>query len=118
MAFEKNDPNINRGGRPKSARNKVSAQRDITNALAKGKSLEDMVVWLSDKIDDLKVSDPQKAKFMTELIKLKLELTKIELKIVENTNPIPKPKQDTDKPKSSGEVIQAKAVFNRFAHIK
>lgn len=113
MPFEKDDPRINRGGRPKSSRNKVSAQRDITSALAKGKSLEDMVEWLSNKIDDKAITDPQKAKFMTELIKLKLELTKIELKLVEQESPKQKPSSDI-KP-TDGKVVQAKAVFNRFA---
>lgn len=89
--FQKGDERINRGGRPKNARNKINAKRDISEAIAKGKSLEDMVSWLSDRIDDAakpdsKVSESQASKYVTELIKLKLALATIELKIMEEDN--------------------------------
>lgn len=108
MAFEKDDPRINRSGRPKGSRNKVKAQRDISNAIAEGKSLQDMVDWLSGRLDDDKISETQKGKYAQELIKLKLELAKIEFKSFEVDNP--KEKVSKDKPK--GDVRQfPKAVF-------
>ena len=36
MAFSKGDKNINRRGRPKGSRNKVSVDKEVKDALAKG----------------------------------------------------------------------------------
>jgi len=105
MPFVKGDPRINRKGRLDGARNKVNAQRDISKAVSSGKSLQDIVVFLSEKLDDDKISETQKNKYLEQLIKIKLDLAKQEIKLLEENTP----KQDQPKPK--GEVIYPKAVF-------
>jgi hypothetical protein len=107
MPFEKGQSgNIN--GRPRNSKNKVNPQDEISKAMASGMSLQDMVVWLSEKITldpEDKLSDSQKTKYLTMLIDLKKFLAKEDLvregKTLPNTSS-----------KVKGEVKQfPKAIF-------
>ena len=109
IPFAKKDPNINKNGRPRGSRNKVNADRDISNAMSSGMSLEEIVILLSEKIIDDEVSDVQKNKYLQQLITLKLALSKEELKILESkvTKPV-------SSKKKTGEVKEfPKAIFKR-----
>jgi hypothetical protein len=110
MPFEKGQSgNIN--GRPRNSKNKVNPQDEISKAMASGMSLQDMVVWLSEKITlepegkQEPLSDSQKTKYLTMLIDLKKFLAKEDLvregKTLPNTSS-----------KVKGEVKQfPKAIF-------
>ena len=71
----------NPNGRPKGRSNKVKAENEISKALSSGMSLEQIVTLLSNSVADPKVSDTQRAKFLTTLIELKKYLLDRELKI-------------------------------------
>lgn len=73
----------NPNGRPKGARNKFHADREIANAVASGKSFKDIIDLLTSRIDDDSVTDTQKTKYLQMLIDLKLKLSDRELKAIE-----------------------------------
>jgi len=101
----------NSEGRPRNSRNKVNPQDEISKAMASGMSLQEMVVWLSNKItidpedEKLKLTDAQKTKYLVMLIDLKKFLSKEDLARLPKT-----PKES--KAVTKGEVKQfPKAVF-------
>jgi len=91
MPFEKGQSgNVN--GRPINSKNKINPQEEISKAMASGMSLQEMVIWLSDKItiepedEKLKITDAQKTKYLVMLIDLKKFLSKEDLARVPNPN--------------------------------
>ena len=63
----------NRGGRPSGSRNKTSASNEIKKALSKGMGLLELKLFLEQQIQDPKVTDQQKNKYIDkhwELMKL------------------------------------------------
>ena len=74
----------NPNGRPKGARNKFHADREIANAVASGLSFKDIVDLLVSRIQDDKVTDTQKSKYLQMLIDLKIKLSDREMKEIED----------------------------------
>ena len=97
MPFAKGDPNINRSGRLNGAKNKNNAKRDINRAVTSGMSLEDLVIFLSEKVLDPEVSDVQKNKYITQLISLKQFSSKEALRINDDDTPSKKVSEGKEK---------------------
>ncbi len=76
-------------GRPKGAKNKVTAQKDISKALNSGMSSEEIINFLTEKVLDESITDTQKSKYLQMLISLRTDLMKLGIKIEED-----KPKAD------------------------
>lgn len=87
----------NPNGRPKGARNKFHADREIANAVASGKSFKDIIDLLTSRIDDESVTDTQKTKYLQMLIDLKLKLSDRELKAIEEEEKKKAAKEAADK---------------------
>lgn len=101
----------NAKGRPRNSKNKTNPQEEISKAMASGMSLQDMVLWLSDKITvepedgKEKLTDAQKTKYLVMLIDLKKFLSKEDLAIL-------KKKQPEEEGRPTGVVKEfPKAVF-------
>ena len=110
MPFEKGQSgNVN--GRPRNSKNKINPQEEISKAMASGMSLQEMVIWLSDKItiepedEKLKLTDAQKTKYLVMLIDLKKFLSKEDLARI--------PKSDKEVSRHTKSEIKSfpKAVF-------
>lgn len=74
-------------GRPKGAKNKVTAQKDISKALNSGMSSEEIIVFLTEKVLDESITDTQKSKYLQMLISLRTDLMKLGIKIEEEAKP-------------------------------
>ena len=116
MAWQKGQSG-NSKGRPKNSKNKNNPTKDMAEAMSSGMSLEEIVVYLSEKltVEPEKVSerltDAQKSKYMSMLIDLKKFLTKEQLALIGKDSP----KGSTpDKTKKNSDVRDfPKAVFKQ-----
>ena len=75
--FQKGDSRINRDGRPKGRRNKLSPEKEIERALKAGMSNTDLVEFMTDKIQnagEYKLTEQALFKYLAKLIDTKSNL--------------------------------------------
>lgn len=102
MPFEKGVSG-NPNGRPKGARNKHQADREISQAVAAGSSFKEIIELLTERAFDEKVSEVQREKYLKMLIDLKMKLAQEELKTLGKDSPKQPKKADKPVVKSSVE---------------
>lgn len=85
---------VNRGGRPRGARNKLNAQDEIKKALNRGTGLVELKQFLWDMMQDEKVTDTQKCKVIDKYWELIKFIHQENLKIEEQ--PLPKKEESKD----------------------